>query len=569
MSPQALRRCVWAAALLALAALAGADVEVQLNRSEIYQGDSFQLRYISSNPDTLYRMPMPNLPDGFSVIGNISGENVQIINGQRTTTYTRELVYRADKPGTYDLAPLLGGTHTVGEMKLLVRKGEPAAPDSGKMRLRLRTKDYRIGAAIPAQLTVELSSHVSTRDGIKTSPSPDWEVQLVTHQGPNPVRRKDGSVHFVLQYHYLLIPLASGSLELPVFSLSGRVLSPQGSSWFMPRYKPFTTSTRSRKIKVQDIPADWPAGAGWFPAQEVKLSANWEGTSSSDIKVGEALSLTLTLSGRNLPANRMPVPNIPDLDGVRLYREAPQTDSDVRGTALQAELSQRIVMIPQSPGDVAVPKVRIPWWDTRTAQVRYAEVDPGTFQVRGAPGQPVQTEASEPRIDDPRDLIENDSLRALLDNPWVLGLALLWLLTLVSIAVGLLRNRFAQAQPVSPAGYPEAVQADAAPADPEPPPVEADLLAASAAAQSDPLQQAYTDMLAWASPETPVQVLSRLGETELADDFTRLEMHLYRDQPLPAMLDVSALRSRMLKLSKSAPDADDGDGDTLPGLYDR
>ena len=124
-------------------------------------------------------------------------------------------------------------------------------------------------------------------------------------------------------------------------------------------------STNTLTLTVRPLPAA-PDG---FDGAVGKLQVAME-LRPSEVAVGEAATLTLTLSGTG-HLQGLPAPELPRLDGVRTFPPRQESDERVVGNRVQARKSWSWVLLPDRPGRWEVPEVRMPTFDPEAGEYRW------------------------------------------------------------------------------------------------------------------------------------------------------------------------------------------------------
>ena len=100
---------------------------------------------------------------------------------------------------------------------------------------------------------------------------------------------------------------------------------------------------------------------------------------------GEPITRTLSLNAEGLTASQLPVMMTDMATGpVKLYLDQAQLDTETQ--AEKGVISQRIesaAVVVNQGGNATLPAVKIPWWDTNTDTLRYAELPAKNLQIQG------------------------------------------------------------------------------------------------------------------------------------------------------------------------------------------
>jgi len=79
---------------------------------------------------------------------------------------------------------------------------------------------------------------------------------------------------------------------------------------------------------------------------------------------GQNLTRILALRADGLPAETLPPFEEIQVPGIRTYPESPERETETTNAGLSSSLSQATALVPVQAGDLILPEIRIPWWDT-------------------------------------------------------------------------------------------------------------------------------------------------------------------------------------------------------------
>jgi hypothetical protein len=109
--------------------------------------------------------------------------------------------------------------------------------------------------------------------------------------------------------------------------------------------------------------------------------------SSDALKVGDAVTRTVTTEAEGTPAMLLPPTHFGEIDGLRLYPAQPELNdkSEARtGTLTATRVDQATYML-ERPGDFTLPALELAWWNVREQAVARSRVDPVALHVTGVP----------------------------------------------------------------------------------------------------------------------------------------------------------------------------------------
>ncbi|MDP5252638.1 MULTISPECIES: BatD family protein [unclassified Vibrio] len=146
-------------------------------------------------------------------------------------------------------------------------------------------------------------------------------------------------------------------------------------------------------ITVSPIPNQ--TDGDWLPAHHLVLDQQWQDSDGQTIKepaavkVGDAITRTLTLSLSGLKPEQFPSLDINYGNDVRVYKNKPQFNTDEQG---RTTMTVKHVLIPTQQGQVSLPAWSLNWWDTDSNQSQTSQVAGLTLTIKEANTPPAHSE---------------------------------------------------------------------------------------------------------------------------------------------------------------------------------
>lgn len=233
---------------------------------------------------------------------------------------------------------------------------------------------------------------------------PDVQVERLP-VGDQQIEERDGVEYRVHTWRYALFPQRNGEIEIPRFQIAGSVKDPTyGGNLILRNMATRRISIRTKattlnvKAKAEQSTADW-----WLPVEKLELDREW----SADIKnskVGEPLTLTLSLTTQGATSNQLPEILPPDINGLKIYPDVPELVSQPSEKGLISRRREKWSVIPLREGLIEIPAVSLKWWDVATETERTATLPAQQLIVAAADTDastgnnktPVVSDASEP-----------------------------------------------------------------------------------------------------------------------------------------------------------------------------
>ena len=367
--------------LLAGSALA-AEFQVFVDPDPAARNQSLRLTFeavgqVDGDPD------FTPLSRDFEILGRSHSSKLNMMNGDfsRSTTWTLSLMPRRAGKLTIptihfgrDLSPsstvtVLGSaaTGTGAQQDLLMEVTTGVSEVYVQQQIRYTVRIYQATDLASAQL-----SEPTVRDG----------DALIKRLGEDKTyrTRRQGKLYEVIERNFVIFPQQSGTLVFEPIVLEGKVIT-RARSLFDPFGQATVRRLRSEPItvKVRPIPADYPA-AVWLPARAVELREVWSDEPDS-MAVGEPVTRTLALIVHGLTAGQLPEISGSAPDGLKLYPDQPVLSDQHDEVGMVGVRQEKIAIIPAQPGEVELPAIEIPWWNTGTDRLEIASLRARTVRI--------------------------------------------------------------------------------------------------------------------------------------------------------------------------------------------
>lgn len=250
---------------------------------------------------------------------------------------------------------------------------EEEAP-AAEPKLFLRAEAYPADPWVGQQVTYVLYLFTQTDvSSIHPEELPDFQgfwVQEVDDPRPREpdIADVDGERYArVPLLRRMLFPLRPGEVALEPVRIRVSVQPRRLGFGRIQRGVDLWRSTNAVTLTVRPLPAA-PDG---FDGAVGRLQVAAE-VRPSEVAVGEAATLTLTLSGTG-HLQGLPAPELPQLDGVRAFPPRQESDERVVGNRVQARKSWSWVLLPDRAGHWEVPEVRMPYFDPEAGEYRWTQ----------------------------------------------------------------------------------------------------------------------------------------------------------------------------------------------------
>ncbi len=360
-----------------------AEVTASFDRDTIRFNETVRLSVKTDNEDNSREPSLEPIDELFHVLGRSSGQNISVVNGQRTISSYWLYELEPKSVGSFTVGPITVGAEETRPVRITVLPEDQSA-GGAEVFVELELDADTVYVQQQLLLTVRLFLGVPIVDGALGDPGPSNTVVRRLDQDRDYSVERGGRQYRVFERSYALFPQASGPLEIPPLRFQGAVDEGGRAGVFGSLLNPgrrIRASSKTLNVEVRP-PAARPPGEPWVPARALKLFDL--GDDADGYAVGKPLTLKLQLQALGLTAEQLPEIQLPEVDGMRLYPDQPvlETQED-DGSVLGIQL-QRVAVIPGRSGELTIPGIDIHWWNTETDQRETASLEPRTIQVAPA-----------------------------------------------------------------------------------------------------------------------------------------------------------------------------------------
>ncbi len=406
--------------IMTLTLPAMADVSASFSKAHIAPGQSVELTFSSDSPIKI----MPDLSavqSDFKIAGQQTGQQTSVINGQVTRLFQV----------SYNLFPIRTGTFTYDNLMLNGEKVKPitlvVSAESGtlqnaplKMIAQVPNDSFYVGQAIP--YTIQLGDiNMITDGGIEPPVMENAEVKPVGQDEQQTVLH-DGLPRKILTRHYVIIPKESGKMTIKPASFIGMRQIPQnrrktvGELFEMGilfdglmgggTQEQVYATAEPLTVSVLPKPTGWQGW--WLPASDVTIDVN--DTIPQDLKTGSTIERVITLTAKGVSAEALPVPVQPSGTDLKVYAGEETRDTIITDNTIIGRISVSVVIVPTNGGEITIPAIVVPWfnttmhtrkeavWPAKTIFVNGPKIEPtvvqAPVQAEGIQSQPVLTDTA-------------------------------------------------------------------------------------------------------------------------------------------------------------------------------
>jgi len=359
--------------LVVSSVVCAAPVTAKLDRSSAVVGETVTLVLQTSDTDQSLDTDLSVLQADFDVLNRRSETQMSFVNGRQTASVRLVITLEPKHAGNLLIPALKFPGASSSPVYLKVSAAPALAPGDAEpvfIEVSVHPESGPYYVLSQVSLMVRIFYQANLTEAAINPPSPTQASVRLLDEVPYQSDR-NGERYRVLERRYAIFPERSGTLTIPSMELSGRLIErPSGRLW--------QPKVRGRRVRVESKPltleiSPRPAGYTgdfWLPARRIMLSQQI--SDNEKLRVGEPVTRTVILDAVGLEENMLEEPAWPDVPTTRIYPDQPQGISRDDGEWVLGHKEFRYAIVPEEPGELVLPEIRLDWWDTVANRQRTA-----------------------------------------------------------------------------------------------------------------------------------------------------------------------------------------------------
>lgn len=355
-------------------ALSAAEITAKLDRDSIVEGETVTLVIQTDDPKQSLETDLDALQTDFHLIDQRSETQMSIVNGRQSATVRLLLTLEPKRTGKLTIPGLQfrGGDRTSPKLLTVDKAPELAPGEQPPVFIEIEVDPMEGPYYVHAQLSlkVRIFYQQNLTEAAINPPAPAQASVRLLDEVPYQADR-NGERYRVLERRYAIFPERSGDMVIPPLQLTGRLIERPADRLWQP-------SVRGRRVRIESDPMTLevlprPAqfqGDVWLPARSIELSQQI--ADGVEVRVGEPVTRTVILDAVGLEEHMLEEPPWPEIANARIYPDQPQGISRDDGQWVLGHREFRYAVVPEEAGELVLPEIRLPWWDTVNDRERVA-----------------------------------------------------------------------------------------------------------------------------------------------------------------------------------------------------
>jgi hypothetical protein len=407
--------CLMALMLLTSLPVFAASFTATVDNTHVTAGEGFALQLSLSGADAKGNPDLSALKQSFDIMGQAQTSNTSIINGHVSSSTGWQLALIPKQTGHVTIPPLAVDTDNghLSTQPIILDVGDAAPQQSSQGAPTHDGRDVTISATTsllnpyqdqPIIYTVRIVAHDSISDLSLGDVTADNAIVQSQGEAETKDAVENGVPTKIIEMRYLVTPLKAGLITIAPVTIQGSIINDaaaprlngisngfidpmqifqqMGNFGFM-QSKPFSIASNAVTLNVK---APAVARDPWLPLKEFKITEKID--ASQQIKVGDPITRTFTLLADGTAGSQLPSLDLQlNAADFKVYADKPKTKASIdKNTGdVMGQREESFSLIPLKPGSLALPEIKIPWWDIKNDHIAYAEIPARSIDVLPAP----------------------------------------------------------------------------------------------------------------------------------------------------------------------------------------
>lgn len=359
-------------------------IAVDLDAAQIEVGQQVRLTLTYDPKEGQGTPDLSELQRDFAILGTERAMSYTMMNGQARSIAQWGIVLEPKHTGLITIPSLRIGALTSAPVQLNV---SPTSHASAKQAANQSMPEVDLKDAMALNVAVDNTNPYLNQEIL-------YKVSLVTRHRLLDVRyqepqvddailfpigdsqqyqtTRDGVVYQVDEQIYAIFPQKSGPLHITPPKLRAlRFDNPP---------QPVTLTGDAVTVQVQPLPKHY-ARREWLPSKLVRLRETYDQPDTQLVE-GATVVRTIELQAQGLVAQLLPEIPFADSADLRMYPAPAERDTRIQQGELWGRAKVKITYVFPKPGMVALPAIRVPWFNVKTQKTEIAELPAKPYNIR-------------------------------------------------------------------------------------------------------------------------------------------------------------------------------------------
>ncbi|MDG2091549.1 MAG: BatD family protein [Gammaproteobacteria bacterium] len=379
-----------------------------VDRTEVSINDVFTLTLRVNSELRGSRPDINSLQQNFEIIGSSERNSFTSINGVSEQWSEYRISLRPRSTGTLSIPAFRVGNEVTRPIAITVADAIQNPVSTDDFFLTSTVSKENIYVQEQLLYTVKIYFSVPFDQGAQLG-APEAQNAVIQQLGNDISAQEviDGLRYNVIERRFVIFPQSSGSLRISPINFTATVGRRRTGSIFsgqMTGGRAISLNSDVHLLTVQAKPDSYPIDATWLPSSNLVLEENWS-SSLQGLETGEAITRNLRVRAEGLSSSLLPDIQYTETEILKFYPDQPSREDLANQNGVTGIRSQSTAIVATEGGDLIIPSIEIPWWNTLTDSLEYATLAERTLSI--LPGSTPLTEQTLESSTEDTELLEN------------------------------------------------------------------------------------------------------------------------------------------------------------------
>ena len=383
-----LHQVVWAATQL----------QASVSDNSIYLGDLFVLTITIDDNDSDLQLDTRPLEKEFNVYRPSQNRSSSYINGKASHQTQWQITLQAKQIGELTIPALQVGSLTTEAIKITVKKPSAQATETADHLIFMENSLNKSSAYLEQPLIFTSKIYIAQNQSSRELEliAPDLADATVTVYGEdkNGQTIRNGIRYKTITRQFEINAAKAGSFTISSPLLAGNLRKRVKVDEWRERIisEPINIRGDSLQVTIKEKPADYQGK--WLVSEDVRLFEKTPLTQQS-YQVGEPITRSITLQIASIDKEKLPNISFNYPKDLRFY---PDQDELQEGQANGLHYAQRTIrhaIIADQPGELTLPEIKLPWWNSEIDKQEFAVIPAQTLTILAAEKQTAEIPVNE------------------------------------------------------------------------------------------------------------------------------------------------------------------------------
>lgn len=367
--------------------LAKTQATASISSNQVFLGDTFILTVVVNDTGSEYQLDTSKLVEDFTVFRPSRSQESTYINGDYTATTTWSLRLQAKNTGEFTIPALK--LDSVMTAPITIQVSQPGKQQQSTLGepIFIENKLDKSTVYLEQPMVLETKLFISENISNAEIQEPKLEGATIERIDTDNNQRqviRNGVRYQLITYQYQITPSTSGDFTITSPLLTGSVRKAVRINEWKNRITndPINVRGNNVEVTIKALPSNYEGD--WLVSEDVRLIENND-LQQQEYTVGDPITRSISLQIASITTEKMPAIKLNYPSSLRYY---PDQDDLKQGMAEGLLYSQRTIthaIIASESGQLTLPEIKIPWWNSKTEQQEFAILPAQTLTIKAAP----------------------------------------------------------------------------------------------------------------------------------------------------------------------------------------